>query len=250
MRSDELAKNLALYLDPETIADYCPNGLQVEGGREIKRVATAVSANLQTIEEAAKLEVDALVTHHGMFWNRDPYPVVGSKREKIALLLEKGISLFAYHLPLDAHLEVGNNWKAARDLGWENLAPFGLFNGIKIGVRGEIPLQSIDSFVAKVEEYYDHKSARALFGKERISKVALVSGGAYTELSAAAAEGIDCFITGNYDEPAWGIAYEEKVHFLALGHAATEKVGPKALAAALQEKWGLDAFFLDIHNPF
>ena len=249
LRSD-LEEYLAQYLNTNFFKDYCPNGLQVEGKSEIKRIATALSANLMTLQKCIEEKVDALIVHHGLFWDRDPYPLIGSKRTKIELLLKHGISLFAYHLPLDAHREIGNNWQAAHDLGWEELAPFGEYNGNLIGVKGSFAPESIEAFIAKLEVYYGHPAALALGGKRGVKSAALVSGGAYKELSQAAREGVDCYITGNFDEPAWGVAFEEQVNFLALGHSATERVGPKALADHLQNKFSVESFFLDVPNPF
>lgn len=246
----EFADKLDVYLSAALFKDYCPNGIQVEGKEEVKTVATAVSANLQTLEAAAEMGVDALVVHHGLFWSGDSYPVVGAKKKKLQLLLEHRISLLAYHLPLDAHREVGNNWKAARDLGWKTLEPFGELNGIPIGVKGTFPAQPVEAFVKTVEAYYGHAAAAALGGKENVASAALISGGAYRELGSAAREGVDCFITGNFDEPAWGVAYEEGIHFLALGHSATEKIGPKALADYMDKDLGLDSRFIDVKNPF
>ena len=247
-------KDLEVYLDEylqvSTIKDYCPNGLQVEGRSEIKKIATAVSASLETFEKCMQEGIDALIVHHGLFWEKDPYPLVGIKRQKIELLLEGGISLFAYHLPLDAHQEVGNNWQAARDWGWGNLEPFGDYYGTFIGVKGTFSERPIKKLVEEVENYYGHPAATALGGKPSVASGALISGGAYKELAKAAEAGVDCFITGNFDEPAWNVAQEEKMHFLALGHTATEKVGPKALARHLSKKLGIPVQFLDTPNPF
>ncbi len=246
----DLEVYLGDYLKVSTIKDYCPNGLQVEGKSEIKKIATAVSASMETFEQCVDQAIDALIVHHGLFWEKDPYQIVGSKRAKVELLLKRGISLFAYHLPLDAHQEVGNNWQAARDLGWENLEPFGDYYGTFIGVKGTFTERAIEKLVGEVESYYGHPAAIALGGKKRVASGALISGGAYKELAKAAAAGVDCFITGNFDEPAWSVAHEEHIHFLALGHSATEKVGPKALAKHISEKFGVPAQFLDTSNPF
>lgn len=243
-------KYLNTFLDPEKISDYCPNGLQVEGKRPISRLGIAVSANLMTIEKAVTEGLDALIVHHGLFWNRDPYPVIGAKYKKLSLLIENGISLYAYHLPLDAHEQVGNNWVAARNLGLEELTPFGKLNGIAIGVMGLMKPERIDQFVKRVENFYQHPAHTALGGKEMVSKVALISGGAYRELKTASEVGADCFITGNHDEPAWGVAFEEGIHFLALGHSATEKIGPLALTQYIKENLGVETCFLDVPNPF
>jgi dinuclear metal center YbgI/SA1388 family protein len=250
MHHKDLENYLNNYLNVSTIKDYCPNGLQVEGKLDIHKAAVAVSASLDTIEQAVLADVDALIVHHGLFWERDPYPLIDVKKTKIELLLKNGISLFAYHLPLDAHQEIGNNWKAARDLGWENLQPFGEYNGTEIGVSGTFASKTIDKFVAEIENYYGHAATTALGGSQTISSCALISGGAYKELPQAAAKGFDCFITGNFDEPAWNMAHEKKIHFLALGHTATEKIGPKALGNHLSEVFGIPVTFLDTSNPF
>lgn len=250
MRCYELEETLNGYLNVSIIKDFCPNGLQVEGKSEIKKVATAVSANLKTIQKAIEHEVDALIVHHGLFWFKDPYPIVGTKKNKIELLLRHGIALFTYHLPLDAHREVGNNWRAAREMGWENLEPFGEYNGTWIGVKGTFVPQQVGAFQGKLEAYYGHPATAALGGKKELSSGGLISGGAYKELGAAVQGGLDCFITGNFDEPAWNVAHEEGIHFFALGHTATEKVGPKALADHIQKNYGIPSQFLDVPNPF
>jgi dinuclear metal center YbgI/SA1388 family protein len=250
MLRDDLEKHLNAYLNVTIIKDVCPNGLQVEGKKEIKKIATAVSANLASIQKAVDEQVDGLIVHHGLFWNNDPYPIVGTKKKKLELLLREGISLFAYHLPLDAHREVGNNWQAARELGWEELESFGEYYGTLIGVKGTFAPQPIETFVAELEAYYEHTATVALGGKRSVASGALISGGAYKELPKVAQAGVDCFITGNFDEPAWSMAHEEGVHFLALGHSATEKIGPKALAGYIQKELKIPSIFLDIPNPF
>jgi dinuclear metal center YbgI/SA1388 family protein len=250
MHRSALEAYLNTYLNVSSITDYCPNGLQVEGKSEINKIGTAVSANFMTVQKAAELKLDALIVHHGLFWKDDPYPIIGTQRLKLELLLKEGISLFAYHLPLDAHREIGNNWQAARDLGWEELEPFGEFAGATIGVKGRFAPEPIERFVTKAERYYEHPATVALGGKKSVSSAALISGGAYKLLALAAKEGVDCFVTGNFDEPAWGVAYEEKLHFLALGHSATEKIGPKALENHLKGQFGLETLFVDIPNPF
>lgn len=247
-------QDLSLYLNDllhvERLTDYCINGLQVEGDTKIMKAATAVSASLDTIEEAVELGVQALIVHHGLFWNQDSHAIVQVKRKKIKLLLDHGISLFGYHLPLDAHQEVGNNWKAARDLGWYDLQPFGKFNGVEIGVKGKFSPRPREAFRVELEKYYVSSSHSALGGKEIVESAALISGGAYKSLSDACREGVDCFITGNFDEPVWNQAFEEKINFFALGHTATEKVGPKALAEALERRFGIACRFIDTDNPF
>lgn len=246
----ELCGYLDEYLNCGLYHDFCMNGLQVEGAGQIFKVATAVTANLATIKEAASLGVQALLVHHGLFWNQDPHQIKGSKKEKLKILLNHNISLLTYHLPLDAHQEIGNNWKAAKDLGWEDLKSFCYVKGVPIGVMGTVPPISPVDLAKKLEGYYAHPATHALGGKPEISKIALVSGGAYKSLPDAAEVGVDAFITGSFDLSAWDQAFEEKVHFYALGHTATEKVGPKAMAEMLQQRFGLESLFIDATNEF
>jgi dinuclear metal center YbgI/SA1388 family protein len=242
---NDLLNQLNDYLHTPLFKDYCVNGLQVQGKSEVKKIATAVSASLNIIEEAVRKDVDVLIVHHGIFWDKDSPVIQGIKKEKLALLLKSGISLVAYHLPLDAHKEIGNNWKAAMDLGWHELEPF-----FTIGVRGKFAKCRREEFQKHLEDYYGQKAAVALGGKEHVSSCALISGGAYRQISDASEIGVDCFVTGNFDEPAWHLAHEERINFFALGHASTEKIGPRALADFLRRVMNLDATFLEEFNPF
>lgn len=246
----ELCSYLNQLLSIHDFADYCPNGLQVEGKGKIKKIATAVSVSLETIQQAIHENVDALIVHHGLFWKGDDYPIVGLKKEKIELLLRNGISLLGYHLPLDAHELYGNNWKAANDLGWEDLHPCGFMNGVAIGVMGRFPEMSREMFQSQLEEYYQHKAHVALGGKETVASAYLISGGAYKSLKDAANSDVDCFITGNFDEPAWREAFENKINFFACGHSATERVGPMAIGKHLSNTFDVEHVFLDVYNPF
>lgn len=247
-------KDLQYYCDnllsSKTIPDYCSNGLQVEGRPQIKKLATAVSASLATIESAVKYGADVLLVHHGIFWNGDSYNITGTVRQKLLLLLKNDISLLAYHLPLDMNQEFGNNWKAAQDLGWTDLKPFGFSKGLFSGVQGKLPKMSREKFQQKLEIYYQHPAHCALGGKSEIESAALISGGAYKYITEASLAGLDCFITGNFDEPAWHQAFEERINFFAMGHSATEKIGPKTIGQHLKEKFNLEYQFLDIPNPF
>lgn len=245
-------KELNLFLAAlfPSVTDYCPNGLQVEGKSKISSIGTAVSASLQTIEEAVDRGVDALIVHHGLFWQKDSYVIEGSKQKKLKLLLENEISLFGFHLPLDLHQELGNNWKAALDMGWTHLKPFGVYNGFAIGVQGRVKKASQKEFQRKLESYYEHDAVCATGGPKNIVSAALVSGGAYKMIPEAAQAGVDAFITGNFDEPAWHQAFEEKINFFALGHSATERIGPKALATHLKKHVLSNTVFIDVPNPF
>ena len=247
----EFSEFLNHLMKPQSFKDYCFNGLQIEGKNEIQSIATAVSASLETIEQAVEMGVDALIVHHGMFWKGDCYSITGSKKKKLEKLLSNGINLFAYHLPLDAHEQLGNNWKAALDLNWKNLKGFSnLGNATYLGVQGEFEPQSFKTWIKNIEGYYGHEAHVAAGGKETVSSAALISGGAHKQIIEAIDAGVDCFITGSFDEPIWHIAREEGIHFAALGHSATERVGPIALGEYLESELNVTWNFLDLPNPF
>lgn len=250
MKRIELEKELNDYLDVANVVDACPNGLQVEGKDEIKKAAFAVTASLYAIEKAVEEEVDCLFVHHGIFWDRVPQEVVGTKKKKIELLLKHGISLFAYHLPLDKHEEIGNNWKAAQDLNWRNLEPFGNYRGDTIGVRGSFSIKDISTFQRELENYYGHVAHVALGGGEKVMNAALISGGAHWSIIEAIESGVECFITGSFDEPIYTLAMEEGINFFAMGHHHTERVGPRALMKFLQDKYEIKGIFIEEENPF
>ena len=242
-------QDLFLYLQnllsPEEFVDYAPSGIQGEGKREIKRISFAVSASLAAIEEAVKKKADALIVHHGIFWNKDPHVIIGTKREKLARLLKAGISLLAYHLPLDAHARIGNNWKAASDLGLSDLESFSAF-----GVQGKMAPIDVNAFRKKLEAYYGHPAHVALGGKKKVSSAAIISGGAHRSIDQAADAGVDCYVTGSFDEPVWDIAHERKINFFALGHYSTERVGVLALMAEIKKQFKIPCDFIDLFNPF
>lgn len=247
-------KELIAYLNElffvPGLADFAPNGLQIEGKQEINRIGTAVTANLETIENAIRKGLDVLIVHHGLFWQRDSFVISGVKKEKISKLLQQEISLFAYHLPLDFHREIGNNWKAALDMGWQDLQPFGFCNGMPVGVKGTISPCSKEKFKEQLEKYYHHSALEALGREGDIRQVALISGGSHKSIQEAIEAGLDAFLTGSFDEPTWYQAKEGKINFYALGHSATERVGPKALAERLAKDLNLSCEFIDVYNPF
>lgn len=250
MQLTELCAYLDTYLNAAAIKDCTTNGLQVQGKPQVQRIATAVTASVETIVAAIAWGADALFVHHGIFWNGQSPILVGPMGKRAALLLQNDISLLAYHLPLDMHPTDGNNWKAAAELGWKDCQPFGPCQGVCIGVKGQFsPIFRID-LCRQLEEYFGHKAHAAFGGKELVSSAGLISGGAYKSIEAAAAEGLDCFITGSFDEPAWHMAYENGINFFAMGHSATERIGPRAMAHHLAAVCGIESLFLDLHNPF
>lgn len=249
-RLQVLCDDLQKLLEVDSYRDVCPNGLQVEGTSDIKTFASSVSASLAVIQQAANLKVNLLLVHHGIFWNKEPLPVVGVKKEKLRLLLEHKISLAAYHLPLDAHPLYGNNYKAAELMGWTDLEPFCMLDGRFIGVKGRFPRMPVEAFQAKLEAFYRHPAHAVCGGPTHVETAALVSGGAHRSIDLASQEGVDCFITGSFDEPTWHLAHENKIHFFAMGHYATETVGPFALGEYIHTRYGLPWHWIDEKNPF
>lgn len=230
--------------------DAALNGLQIEGQAKISRIATAVSADVKTIQAAIQASCQALIVHHGLFWDRSPTRLVGPMATRVRLLMEANINLLAYHLPMDLQPQIGNNWKAAYDLGLGKLEPFGGSNGLRIGVMGELTTTTPTELRKRLEEYYGNTARCASAEVGHITRIALLSGGGHRWLEEAAESGCQALVTGTVDEPQWHQARELGVHLFALGHAATERVGPRALARWLSEQMSCETIFLEDDNPF
>jgi dinuclear metal center YbgI/SA1388 family protein len=247
----QLVAELDELLDAEGLADYCPNGLQVEGNPEIESIITAVSASRQLFEHAVDRRADAVIVHHGILWNAsEASRIVGSFRERVRLLIENRISLIAYHLPLDRHLELGNAAQLARRLGLEELEGFGVHCGASAGVCGVFP-QAVeaDEFFAAIAEACDREPQVFPGGDRLISSVGIVTGGAQREFHQAVAAGLDAYVTGEATEWVMHQAAEDGVHYVAAGHYATETFGIRALGRWITDHHGLDVEFIDIPNP-
>lgn len=244
----KLTHELSILLEVEKFSnDPGLNGLQVQGRSNLTKIGLAVSANLYTIQKAIELNCDALLVHHGLFWKKSALPqgVIEIQHQRIKQLLTHDIALLAYHLPLDAHRQLGHNWKAAEKLQWKQLSSFA-----DLGVQGHFDPIAIEQFIPQLETLYDHPACVALGGKKIVSSAALVSGAAYNYLPQAATRGVDCLITGSFEEPLWAWAHEYGIHFLALGHHATERIGMQALGEYLQHTYGLDSCFISEENLF
>lgn len=250
MRRDDFEKYLGCYLRLDQFDDESLNGMQVEGAEKISSVAFAVSACAEAFRKAAACGAQALVVHHGLFWKgHGPEPVTWTLATRLKLLIKSDISLFAYHLPLDAHSESGNNAVAARSLGLTKLKPFGDYHGMKIGWKGALarPVE-LDKFIARLEKYYGHKASVVKGGAKLLKNVGIVSGGAAKEAMQAADEGLDLYVTGESSEPATYLVREAGLNFAALGHYATERVGVMALADHLGKRFGLKTYFIELDN--
>jgi dinuclear metal center YbgI/SA1388 family protein len=247
---DELVRHLDTLLEISLFEDYCPNGLQVEGRSEIRRVVTGVTSSLALIEEAIRRKADAVVVHHGIFWSGASPVLRGSMKKRVRALLEADLNLIAYHLPLDRHAEVGNNAPALRALGGVDLEPFSSHGGQPIGWCARLASPaSAREFLARVESFYAAKATAFLAGPATVRTVGIVSGASQKDATRAVAAGLDCFITGEISEPNLHIAQEEGLNHISIGHHASERVGARELAAYLAKTFGLEAEFVDVPNP-
>lgn len=243
-------KTLQAYLDEflrvaET-PDYPPalNGLQVENPGTVRRVAAAVDASLASIEEAARRGCDLLLVHHGLFWDGN-VPVTGRRYRRVRALLENGIAVYSAHLPLDVHPEVGNNVGLARELGIELQGTFGSFQGLPLGLWGTLDLKR-EALWARLDERLGRRVHLIAGGPERVRRVGVCTGGSGGLIPAAIAAGLDAFVTGEGNHHTHFDAVEGGINVFYGGHYATETFGVRALAAHLEEKFGLPWEFLDL----
>jgi dinuclear metal center YbgI/SA1388 family protein len=242
---DEILAYADEYLDLSAYPDYGPMGLQVLGAERVERIACGVSASRELFELAAAAGAQLLVVHHGLLWDRDSRVVDARMRGRLEALFRADLTLAAYHLALDAHPEIGNNALLCRALGIE---PARRFAGVGFGGPLAAPC-SLGEFAARVEAALGREPLVLTGGREVLREVAVCSGGAARYLDVAAAEGYDCFLTGEPAEPSMMVARESGVHLVAAGHYATETLGIQALAATLAERFGLEWTFLDLPNP-
>jgi dinuclear metal center YbgI/SA1388 family protein len=254
MKTIELETFFKTLLKPELFDDYCPNGLQIEGRDEIKKIVFAVSATRESAEYAAKVKADALIVHHGVFWKfHGTRPLTGPFARRVFPLIKNDINLFGYHLPLDGHVEVGNAASVAKLIGLSHLAPFGNYKGVPTGIMGEFssPLQATE--VKKLlEEKLSHS---VLYSNPTetdgiIKKIGIITGGANSEWREAKKLGLDAYITGEMSEHDYHESRESGVHMFAGGHHATEKFGIQALMSLVQKEFpSLECEYLDSSNP-
>lgn len=242
-----VAAYLERYLEVGAFKDYCPNGLQVEGSGEIRRIVSGVSASEALIREAIRLRAQAVLVHHGYFWRGEDPTLVGVRRNRIRLLLESDIHLFAYHLPLDAHPEVGNNARLAQILGWGLGGRFGA-QGLGCWADLTRPV-SAATLVAGISRRLGRKALAVGAPPARIGRVAWCTGAAQDMLEEAAASGAQAFVSGEISERTTHLARELGVLYVAAGHHATERFGVQALGQRLQEEFGVEHRFIDDPNP-
>jgi len=248
--AQQLLQAFDALLQPERFKDYGPNGLQVEGKDSVRRIVSGVTASRALIEAAVQAGADAIFVHHGLFWRGQDGRVTGWMRQRLALLLRHDINLFAYHLPLDAHPELGNNAQLGRELGLQATARFGEQELGFIGVRADAAsFASAQGLAAHVERALGRMVILAAGDTRPIRKIAWCTGGAQGYFEAAIAAGADAFITGEISEPQAHYARECGVAFLACGHHASERYGAPAVASHVAQQFGVEHQFIDIDNP-
>jgi dinuclear metal center YbgI/SA1388 family protein len=243
---DTIIAKLDAFLAPERFTDFGPNGLQVPGAREIDTVATSVSASEQVFERAAAEGAQLVLVHHGLFWRGMPQHIDAALHRRLVPLFRHDIALAAYHLPLDAHPEVGNNALLADALGVEAREPFA-----EIGMAGRFPGDGIakGELAERVRTVTGREPLHLDFGPERVRSIGIVSGGAPDHLADAIAGGHDAYLTGEPAERVFTQAREARVHFFAAGHYATETFGIRRLGEWLAETLDVKHVFLEDPNP-
>ena len=247
MKIDALNNYLNTLLQPERFSDYCPNGLQVEGKPDISKIVTGVSASMAFLQAALQANADAVLVHHGYFWRGEPLPIIGIKKRRIQFLLQHDINLFAYHLPLDMHPELGNNVMLAKQLGLAVTSWAGEKNMLAVGELNQA--QTLLTFALMVENKLQRKPQ--VFGdlQKPIKRIAICTGAAQGYIEQAVAAGADCYISGEISEQTVHVARESGMSYLSAGHHATERYGIQALGQHLAQKFGLQHEFIDSDNP-
>ena len=248
MHRDELRTYLDTLLEAARFRDYCPNGLQVEGRAAVRRVVCGVSASQALVDAAAMRGADALLVHHGWFWKSEDGRVLGHRKKRLATLLAHDINLFAYHLPLDAHAELGNNAQLARRLGW-TIA--GRYAEQDIGFFGApaAPPTTAGAVAAALAAALGREPLLIGDADRPVQKLAWCSGGAQDYFEQAVATGAELYVSGEISEHNVHLARETGVAYIAAGHHATERYGVMALAAHLSQRHGLDCEYVEVDNP-
>jgi dinuclear metal center YbgI/SA1388 family protein len=239
----DLISHLDGLLEPAAFQDHGPNGLQVPGRDEVATVVTGVSASRALIEQAVAAGADLVLVHHGLFWG-ERGPVDRELAGRLKPLLDADVGLAAYHLPLDAHPQFGNNALLARALGATDVEPCA-----QVGVRGRLDAVAPHELVARVRDVTGREPLAFCAGPARIRSIGIVSGAGASLIADAIAAGLDAFVTGEPREPTMASAREGAIHFLAAGHHATERLGVRALGDELARGFGIVHRFIEVPNP-
>lgn len=250
MQRSELITYIDTLLNVPAFKDYGPNGLQVQGSEQVRRLVSGVTASQALIEAAIERGADTLLVHHGYFWKGEEPCITGMKYRRIKALMDHDINLLGYHLPLDAHPELGNNAQLAQRLGFITEAGFARDNGPDIGLYGEMKqVMSGEGLACHIETVLGRKPAYIKGHEREVKSIAWCTGGAQSYIEQAAELGVDAYLSGEISEYTVHIARELGIHFYAAGHHATERYGVQALGQHLSQKFGLEHEFVDIDNP-
>jgi len=249
MQRDKITKYLNELLKPELFKDYSPNGLQVEGKDEVKKIVTGVTGCVELFQKTIEKQADGILVHHGIIWNFERPVYKGGYKQRVKLLLENDINLWGYHLPIDAHEKYGNNAVLAELFELDEIVGFGDYNGVKIGMRGITKESDPDYYFNKVKEDLNPDAVILPYGKKEIKTIGIISGGAQKEFRQAVDQNIDLYITGEISEYNMHMAKEEQVHFISAGHHVTERFGVQKIGELLKNELHLDVEFVDVPNP-
>jgi len=250
LKRNELIAYLEQILTPNEFQDYAPNGLQVEGRQQIRKIVTGVTANQALIEAAIKADADLLLVHHGFFWKGEDTRVIGMKQRRLKALLNANLNLAAYHLPLDAHPTLGNNAQLAQHLGITVKKRFSAGGTRDLLWLGELPeALSAQQLSKQLEQQLQRPPLLINAGEQMIKTLAWCSGAAQGFIEQALELGADAYLSGEISEQTVHIAQECGIHYFAAGHHATERFGIEALGTHLAEQYSLEHQFIDIDNP-
>lgn len=238
-------------LEPGHFEDYCVNGLQVPGPDSVATIASGVSAHVELFERAAQERAQLLLVHHGVFWGEGVRSIDAPLKRRLGLLFDEDIGLAAYHLPLDAHPQLGNNALIARGLGAVELEPFARHRSVTIGFVAKLPGEGVsgEELRGQVQQLTGREPLWFDSGPSRIERLAIVSGAGGDFVSEALAEGAQGLLTGEAPERSMADAREAGIHLFAAGHYATETFGVRALGEHLAERFSLRHVFIDVPNP-
>lgn len=245
---DEIVRRVDEWLQPGRFQDYCPNGLQVEGKSEVRRIVSGVTASQAFIDAALEAGADLLLVHHGYFWKGEDQRIQGMKKQRLQTLLAQDVSLLAYHLPLDAHAELGNNRQLAERLGIQGAKPLNPDGGL-VWVGELETAMSAEAFAGLLEDRLARRPLHVGGGRADIRKVAWCTGAAQGFINQALEAGVDAYVSGEISEPTVHTARECGIHYFSAGHHATERYGVQAVGERLARELGVEHQFIDIDNP-
>lgn len=248
VKCDDVLHFWNTYLESASIPDASRNGLQVAGAAQLRKIVFGVSASLELFKKAQAVGADLICVHHGLLWGHEQ-PLTGMFGERVRFLMQHNIGLAAYHLPLDKHPKIGHNACLIRALRATHVKPFAMYHDVTIGYEGNLPSTPFEKIVDTLEKFCGAPANVLAFGPQKIKRVGVVSGGAYSMLPQAIDQKLDLYVTGILDEPAYEWCREGKINCIALGHYHSEKCGVEALMKLTAQKFHVKTQFIDIENP-